>query len=67
MTRNMRQMDMSMRNNKKNHQWRGVLTALAIALGGMAAPISAMPVGWEEAGKPWLSQGSPHFTIHYVQ
>ncbi|PSW20522.1 hypothetical protein C9I98_06630 [Photobacterium sanctipauli] len=56
-----------MRNNKKNHQWRGVLTALAIALGGMAAPISAMPVGWEEAGKPWLSQGSPHFTIHYVQ
>ena len=31
-----------------------------------AGPVAAAPVGWEESGKPWLSQQSEHFSVHFV-
>ncbi|MGF1682112.1 hypothetical protein [Photobacterium minamisatsumaniensis] len=54
-----------MRNRNKLNRWRGALAALAMSASGIVTPVFSAPVGWEEAGKPWLSQSTPHFTIHY--
>lgn len=33
----------------------------------LSTTAAAAPVGWDEAGKEWLSQQSAHFSVHFVE
>jgi len=39
----------------------GILVSASLSAASVAAP-----VGWDEAGKEWLSQQSEHFSVHFV-
>lgn len=39
----------------------GILVSASLSVASVAAP-----VGWDEAGKEWLSQQSEHFSVHFV-